>query len=182
MMNSKSAVRWILLVVVFGSVAVYAFRGRSDRSGSSTTTAPKTTAPKTTASNTTAPNTAAPNTTAAAKDAVTAAVVVTYFTTDVRCKSCRTIESLSRQAIDEGFPDEVSRGSVVFRVLNTDRPENEHFVDDYEITNKTVIVSHLTDGKESEWINRQDVWLLLNEPDKFLAYVREPVNRFLGKN
>jgi hypothetical protein len=156
-MTPKTVLRWILLAVVIGSVAFYVWR-RPDGAGGE------------------------PSPAGAAIDVAKANVVVTYFTTDVRCESCRTIERLSRQAIDEGFPDEVARGDVVYRVLNTDRPENRHFVDDYEIANKTVIVSHQVAGKETEWQNRQDVWLMLDEPTEFFAYVREPVKKYLGKD
>jgi len=155
-MPAKSVLRWVLLGIVFGSLGVYALQKAQ----------PRDTLP---ATGSDAENTAA-------------TVVVTYFTTDVRCDSCRTIERLSRQAIEAGFPDEVASGAVVFRVLNTDRPENRHFVDDYEIANKTVIVSHHENGTETEWTNRQDVWLLLDEPAEFFAYVREPVEHYLGRN
>lgn len=154
-MNSKTALRLLLLGIVFGSVAVYALN-RPDE------------------------GTRDPAAAAAPPTANAASVVVTYFTTDVRCAKCRTIEKLSRQAIEEGFPQEVAAGTVLFRVVNTDRPENEHFVDTYEITNKTVIVSHQENGTESDWTNRQEVWLLLDEPDEFFAYVREPVARYLA--
>ena len=156
-MNTKSVLRWVLLLVVFGSVAAYAWQKTHAAAAADTPGA-------------------------TAQDATGATVVVTYFTTDVRCDSCRTIETLSRQAIAEGFPDEVQRGEVVFRVLNTDRAENQHFVNDYEIANKTVIVSHQQNGTEVEWANRQDVWLLFEQPMEFFDYVREPVRRYLGKN
>ncbi|MFO1076784.1 MAG: nitrophenyl compound nitroreductase subunit ArsF family protein [Planctomycetota bacterium] len=156
-MNPKTAVRWFLLAVVLGSVAFYLWR-RPDAAAASSGGA------------------------VAAPDVAAASVVVTYFTTNVRCDSCRTIERLSRKAVEEGFPADVASGRVVYRVLNTDLPENQHFLDDYEIANKTVIVSHQVAGKETEWTNRQDVWLMLDQPDEFLAYVREPVGRFLGKD
>ena len=156
-MNTQSILRWTLLLVVFGSVGVYAWQ-KAHKVDSE------------------------PEREATAPDTSAATVVVTYFTTDVRCDSCRTIEKLSRQAIEQGFPSEIASGKVVFRMLNTDRAANEHFLDDYEIANKTVIVSHQKNGKETEWQNRQDVWLLLEEPDEFLAYVREPVRRYLDKN
>lgn len=156
-MNFKSALRWPLLVIVFGSVGAYALQKSLGKDTGPTPAA-------------TSANTAA------------ASVVVTYFTTDVRCDSCRTIEKLSRQAIEEGFPAEVANGTVVFRVLNTDRAENKHFVDAYEIANKTVIVSHQENGKEAAWTNRQDVWLLFEEPGEFFTYVREPVQKYLGKS
>lgn len=157
-MNGKPVLRWALLAIVLGSVMFYALQ----RSGAR---------PATTGETATSP-----------PDATAATVVVTYFTTDVRCDSCRKIEALSRQAVEEGFPQEMGSGAVVFRVLNTDQPENQHYVDDYEIANKTVIVSHQVDGRETEWANRQDVWQLLDEPDEFLNYVREPVKRYLGKS
>jgi hypothetical protein len=163
-MDPKSLLRWFLLAAVFGSVAFYLWKAPGD-AGATVDQAPG----------------ASP--VAATQDtpdpATRADVVVTYFTTDVRCKSCRTIEALSRQAIEEGFPEELARGEVVYRVVNTDLPENEHFIDDYQITNKTVIVSHQVDGEETEWTGRQDVWLLLDEPEEFLTYVREPVLRYL---
>ncbi len=157
-MNAKFLMRWILLAIVVGSVVFYVVQQSATRVGQTNATP--------------SPSPAA----------TAAAVVVTYFTTDVRCESCRKIEALSRQAIEEGFPQELASGAVVFRVLNTDRQENKHFVVDYEIANKTVIVSHQVDGRETEWVNRQDVWLLLDEPDEFLSYVREPVKRYLGKS
>ena len=157
MMDSKSLLRWPLLAVVFGSVTFYALRR-----------------PET-------PPAEADRSAAAVTDVTKASVVVTYFTTDVRCDSCRKIEELSRQAVEEGFAEEVARGQVAFRVLNTDRPENQHYVDAYELTNKTVVVSHRAGGREAEWTDRQDVWLLLDDPAEFLSYVREPVKRYLAK-
>jgi hypothetical protein len=119
---------------------------------------------------------------AAAPTAVAGAkVVVTYFTTDVRCTSCRKIEELSRRAVEEGFPAALADGSVVFRVINTDRNEHKHFVDHYSITNKIVIVSHQRSGREVDWEPCQDVWLLLDDPEEFFAYVRQPIHDYLGR-
>ncbi len=107
-------------------------------------------------------------------------VVVTYFTTDVRCPNCRKIEALSRESVSTRFPEEFKSGRVVFRVVNTDRPENKHFLDDYKLVSKTVIVSQRKDGKEQDWVNLQDVWLKLDEPAAFDAYVGDTVKRYLG--
>ena len=153
-MKTTSIFRSVLLVVVGGSLLFWALRERP-------------------AADTGRVDPAA---VAAAK------VVVTYFTTDVRCDSCRTIEALSRRAVTEGFPAELASGALVFRVVNTDREENAHFVDHYEIANKTVIVSRQRDGAEVEWVSRQDVWLYLEEPETFLDYVRTPIRDYLGRS
>lgn len=155
-MNGKSILRWGLLLVVAGSLGVHALQQTGARTGAATT--------------------------AASADIGEAEVVVTYFTTDVRCPSCLTIEQLSRRAIEEGFPAEVGDGRVVFRVVNTDRPEHAALEDHYQLANKTVIVSHQTNGREVAWTDRQDVWLLFAQPELFFAYVREPVRGYLGKD
>ncbi|HEX6813365.1 MAG TPA: nitrophenyl compound nitroreductase subunit ArsF family protein [Planctomycetota bacterium] len=151
-MNARNLVTSLLLVVVFGSLGVFAWqRGMK------------------------------PPATVPAEPATNAAdVLVTYFTTNVRCVSCRTIEELTRRAVAEGFPAELAAGKVVFRVVNTDLPEHQHFVDHYTITNKTVVVSHQRDGREVEWTGRQDVWLHFGEPETFFTYVREPIRSYLA--
>ncbi len=154
-MNARAILRLVLLLVVVGSLVVWVARRGS-------------------------PPRAAPDPAAAAA-AAQARVLVTYFTTDVRCASCKTIEELSRRAVLEGFAAEVARGEVAFRVVNTDRPEHRHFVDRYEITNKVVIVSRQVAGEEVEWTPRQDVWLHFDEPDEFFAYVREPIRTYLRR-
>ncbi len=128
------------------------------------------------------PTAEAATTTAVADEAALPAdgVMVTYFTTDVRCANCRKIEALSRKSVSTRFPEEFKSGRVVFRVVNTDRPENKHFLDDYKLVSKTVIVSRRKDGKEQDWVNLQDVWLKLDDPAAFDAYVGDAVKRYLG--
>ena len=154
-MNLRTATTSLLLLIVFGSLAVFAWQRLRPTAATAATDAD------------------------AARRAAAATVLVTYFTTDVRCDSCRTIEALPQRAVHEGFRDELATGQVVFRVVNTDRPEHRHFVDHYEIANKTVIVSHQREGHEIAWTGRQDVWLHLDEPENFFAYVREPIRAYL---
>lgn len=150
--NARKLTTSLLLVLVFGSLGVFAWRESRPSADAST---------------------------GDQAEHTTAAVLVTYFTTDVRCESCRTIEALARRAVAEGFPTELAAGEVAFRVVNTDRPEHRHFVDHYEITNKTVVVSHQRDGREVDWTGRQDVWLHFDEPATFFDYVREPIRAYL---
>jgi len=160
-MQARSAIRVLLLLVVVGSLVAFGIKRAKGVGGPV--------------------EGAATSESAAVAVPEDVQVLVTYFTTDVRCTSCRTIEELSRKAIEEGFPQEVASGAVAFRVVNTDQPEHAHFVDEYGLTNKTVIVSHRRAGAELEFTDRQDVWLLLDEPEPFFAYVREPVRAYLAQ-
>lgn len=163
-MTIRNLVTITLLVVVFGSLGVFALR----RGGQPPAEAPSQHASATQGGS------------VDAAAAVAAKVLVTYFTNNIRCESCRTIEALALRAVAEGFPAEAAAGTVKFRVINTDLPEHEHFVDHYAITNKIVIVSHQREGREVEWTACQDVWLHFDEPEAFFAHVREPIRTYLA--
>lgn len=106
-------------------------------------------------------------------------VVVTYFTSDARCPTCLKIESLTEKAVTEGFAGELADGSVVFRTLNFDRPENQHFKEHYDLLFKTVVVSELCKGEETRWTPLDEVWNLTEQPDEFLELVRAAVRNYL---
>jgi len=98
-------------------------------------------------------------------------IVVTYFTTDIRCPSCHKIEEWTRDAVNNRFADKLKSGELMFRVVNTDRPENKHFIDDYQLVSKTVIASFRAAGVESRFANLQDVWLNLDNPQDLENYI-----------
>lgn len=107
------------------------------------------------------------------------AVVVTYFTSNVRCRSCRAIEELTRRTVEERFAKASADGRVVFQALNIDQPENRHFASDYQLSFKTVVVSQYKDGVERSWQKMDDVWRLFDEPEAFMAYLSEAIEEEL---
>jgi len=113
------------------------------------------------------------------KDAPEHVVKVTYFTTAVRCPSCRRIEELTRQTVENRFTAEVARGVVVFQLINTDLPGNEHFLKDYQLVSKTVVVAEFDNEVQGDWVNLQDVWLKFTDPEAFADYVSAAVNSLL---
>jgi len=115
-----------------------------------------------------------------------APVVVTYFNSDVRCSTCVEIESLTRRAVEERFSDSLSKGQIAFQVLNMDKKENAHFVDDYELAFKTVVIRGDTqvrgegDAETIEpWVKMDEVWSLTAKPDEFIDYLAAEISRRL---
>jgi hypothetical protein len=106
-------------------------------------------------------------------------VVVTYFHTTVRCFSCIRIEDTTTASISEAFAREIAEGRLEWRVVNTDEPSNSHFVGEYGLFTKSVIVSDQREGREVRWKNLDQVWLLLDDPAAFRAYVEREVRAFL---
>ena len=106
-------------------------------------------------------------------------LIVYYFHTNFRCHSCITIEKLTRQAVNEGFADQLKNGRIEFKEINVEETGNEHFADDYKLYTKSVILSDMKSGKEASWKNLDKVWTLLRDEQKFINYVQTEVKALL---
>jgi hypothetical protein len=104
---------------------------------------------------------------------------VTYFSSDVRCTTCVRIERMTREVVERNFAPELRSGRIAFQVVNLDGPGNAHFIQDYRLISKTVIVSDLARGEEIRWENLQQVWTTQRDEQEFEAYVVEAVRRHL---
>ena len=101
-------------------------------------------------------------------------VIAYYFHGDQRCDTCRTIEAYAHEALTGGFPTEISEGRLTWRVVNMDRPENEGYIDRFELSHGGVV---LADG--GRWKNLEKVWGLYFDKESFVAYVRKETRAFL---
>ena len=109
-------------------------------------------------------------------------VTVTYFTSDVRCVSCKKIEALTLATVQERFAAELSSGALAFETHNIDQAQNQHFVDDYQLSFKTVVISKPADnGTAPEWQRMDDVWQLLDRPEVFKDYLEAGIREMLSK-
>ncbi len=107
-------------------------------------------------------------------------VMVYYFHGDVRCPTCIKIEALSTEAIQNGFAEDIEAGRLVWQAVNTDQPENAHFIEDYELYTKSVIVVKNSDGEQTAWKNLPEIWELVNDDSAFIQYVDDEVKAYLG--
>lgn len=98
-------------------------------------------------------------------------LVVTYFHTTLRCTTCHKIEEYSNDAVHLNFEDELKSGTLVWRIINVDEPAHKHFVKDYQLYSKHLIVSEVRDGKEVRWKDLKEVWTNVRNQEKFEQYV-----------
>lgn len=108
-------------------------------------------------------------------------VVAFYFHGNTRCVTCRNIESYAREAIESGFPQALQKGRLEFKVVNVEEPQNEHFVQDYQLSTRSVVLARFERGKQRDWKNLQLVWDLVKDHDAFVIYVQEEAKSFLGE-
>jgi len=110
---------------------------------------------------------------------VDAKVIAYYFHGTLRCSTCRTIEAYSEEAIAKGFASEIASGRLAWQAVNIDEPENKHFVEDFELVTKSLVLAEYRDGKVTRHENLQQVWQLVRDKEAFLDYVRAATRVFL---
>jgi hypothetical protein len=106
-------------------------------------------------------------------------VVVYYFHGTFRCTTCRTIEKYSHDAIQQYFSKELDNGKLEFKPLNVEDAENRHYIQDYQLFSRSLVLSLVTNGKETKWKNLTDIWNLVSDKEKFFRYVKDEVEAFL---
>jgi hypothetical protein len=108
-------------------------------------------------------------------------VVAYYFFMNQRCASCRKIEAWSREAIESAFSEELKDGRLVWRAVNVEAKGNAHFVKDYHLYTKSLILVDEHEGEQVRWSNLARVWELLPKKDAFFAYVQGEVRGYLSE-
>lgn len=108
----------------------------------------------------------------------TGQVVVYYFHGTVRCKTCLAIEGLTREAEAE-FAAELAAGRLDLQVVNLDDPKHEHFVEDYQLSTRCVVLSRRVKDKEREFRRLDWVWDRVHEPEIFLRDMKSEIRALL---
>jgi hypothetical protein len=106
-------------------------------------------------------------------------VIAYYLHGNKRCSTCRKLEAYSQEAIVGGFGPELSSGELEWRVVNVDEEANAHFVTDFELVTKSLVLAEYRDGKVVRFKNLKLVWQLVGDEDGFVRYVRDETRDFL---
>jgi hypothetical protein len=106
-------------------------------------------------------------------------VVAYYFHGNRRCVTCRTIEALTTEAIETGFADDIKTGRVELKVVNVEEPGNEHFIRDYELVSRSVVVARYEDGQQRNWKRLDEVWQLVRDKEAFIRFMQEQTSNLL---
>lgn len=161
----KNIITAMLLGFVVVAVVTVALRSR----GTATTTDAQATTPATTT----------PSATVATSASVLPAVAIPrlvsfYFHGTKRCQSCKSIERLTREALQAA----VDAGQVEIRSVNVDEAANAHYAEDFQLTMRTVVLAEETGGKANRWTRLDECWDRFGDPADFTAYVQRSLATF----
>lgn len=108
-------------------------------------------------------------------------VIAYYFHVTARCTTCRTIESYSREVIEQRFGGDIAKGRLQFKLVNVQFPENRHFVKDYQLFTKSLVLVRLEKGRQAEYKVLNDTWELVGNKQAMQGYVEHEVRDYLKR-
>jgi len=100
--------------------------------------------------------------------------VLYYFHGNFRCPTCHKLETYTQNVYEEYFKDKLS-----FKVINTDVASNQHYLTDYSLYSKSVILSKLKNGKETNFKNLDKIWEYVGDETKFKEYEKTEIEKFI---
>jgi hypothetical protein len=106
-------------------------------------------------------------------------VVAYYFHGNARCTSCYKIEKWTDEAIKTTYTDKLNEGILEWKIINVDKPENAHYLQDYKLYSKSVVLTEILDGKQTQWKILEGVWEHLDDQKVFTAYIANEINGYL---
>lgn len=106
-------------------------------------------------------------------------LIVYYFHGDIRCPTCRAIESQTREVVENDFADHLKIGKIVWKVLNYDKPESAKFASEFDVHMANVVLAKIDDGKIQNWQRLDQVWALHGNKSDFANFIRTEISQML---
>jgi hypothetical protein len=107
-------------------------------------------------------------------------VVLYYFHGARRCKTCLSIEANALEVVRSEFAEELDSGALVWKVVNYDEPENDHFIKDFKLVSSSLVLVEMQGGEQVRFSVLHDAWSLARDERRFKKYVQKSVLDFLG--
>jgi hypothetical protein len=106
-------------------------------------------------------------------------VVVYYFRDNLRCDICEKFQAYTDETMHTAFSNELKSGAVEWKIVNTDEKANGHFVKDYQLTTRQIILSDVVDGKQRRWKDLFKIWDLVKDKQVYVEYITRETRAYL---
>lgn len=100
---------------------------------------------------------------------------VFYFYSNTRCPTCFKLEKYTLESLKENFQSELASDKIVFKPINVSEPKNKHYLDDYQLYTKSVVL----DNGKGKWKNLDQIWYLVRNKEKFNMYIYTETKKFM---
>ena len=106
-------------------------------------------------------------------------IIAYYFYSNDRCPTCHKMEKYAKEAIENHFSKELNNGILIFKTVNVEEEGNEHFISEYQLYTKALVISQIENGKEIQNKNLTKIWEYVRDKDRFFTYVTDEINDYL---
>ncbi len=107
-------------------------------------------------------------------------IEVVHFHATQQCWSCITVGEYALKTIKEKFPEEYKNGTIVFKDINGELPENRDIVIKYQARGSSLFVNAITNEKD-DIEEDVTVWRLVGNESQFIDYFENKLKKLLGK-
>lgn len=112
----------------------------------------------------------------AATPSVSPRTLVYYFHATTRCATCRTIEAYAHETVTGAFGADLVARRLEWQAVNVDEPANQHFIRDFRLYTRSVVVVDAKDPRRYKVLDR--VWQLVRDKATFQKYVEQEIRAF----
>jgi len=98
--------------------------------------------------------------------------IVYYFHPTARCESCLNLESYIKEVIETKYKND----GFIFKSINIEDKENEHFRKDYDLKFSSIV---LLNKENNKWKNLDSIWAYVEAKEEFFRYVQKEINSFI---
>ncbi len=101
------------------------------------------------------------------------AINVIYFIGEDRSETCKAMESLTKEVLDENFSSNLKRGEFVFTVVDVTTPEGEALAQEYETSGNALFISQTVEGETSKKdLSRLGYIFASSEPENYKKEIK----------
>ena len=86
-----------------------------------------------------------------------------------------------RSRLSRSSVADIAKGRLQFKLVNVQLPENRHFVKDYQLFTKSLVLVRFEKGKQAEYKVLNDTWELVGDKQAMQGYVEREVRDYLKR-
>lgn len=101
---------------------------------------------------------------------------VYYFHPTARCESCINIENFTKEFVETKLSEP---HRINFIPLNIDEPQNEHFMNDFNLKFSSVVITRQKKGVTENFKNLDSVWTYSHDKEGFFKYADSEIKEFI---
>jgi len=99
-------------------------------------------------------------------------IEVYYFHNTRRCATCKAVEEVTKNSLEELYPEQFKKGEVTFQSLNIEDDKNEALASELKVAGQTLLV--VKDGKKKDLTNDAFMYARSN-PEKLKEKIKKAI-------